>query len=563
MKQTLIILITLFAIPHVNHAAESTADSLRTLIATAEGVDKLKEYQNLSNHYMQNILRENAIDTLLQISDEMEAEARRQKNTNYQGLAISNKIISLFNIRQLDKAIADAPDALDRLKRLEEWKYYYIVYYNLVAVYSFQNNTAKAQEEAQKMYDDAKARADNAGMGMSLYAMSTVYHKLRRFTNQEKNLREALALLADDTGYINSTVDIYHRLGTSLVLQTRHTEALQVAEEYAAAIRRYEELTGQKKTNSWLNLYMLYLDLYNQAGVPDSALVYLDKLESATLGKRNWSESRAHIYYNQKKYPEAVAEADKAIAFDSTRISAKSLKLMALMYLCEPDSANKMYFDVVHHLHKINNDRFTVELDKIRTEYEVDKHIAEKARTRQAYFLTLAICILLVLLVAGLILYNRAINRKNRRLYKQIKEQDKLADELRGDGRNVPQRGSDADTDADNLQYYDLVSRLRRYLLTDNNLKRDDINRDDITAALATNRNTLSEAVKTVTGQTLMEYIRSMQLDEARRLMDQHPELTIDTIAGECGFNTNTFYRVFRKQYDMSPAEYRKLGKEM
>lgn len=57
------------------------------------------------------------------------------------------------------------------------------------------------------------------------------------------------------------------------------------------------------------------------------------------------------------------------------------------------------------------------------------------------------------------------------------------------------------------------------------------------------------------------EYIRRVQLEEARRLLDKYPELTVEAVAFDCGFNAlNTFYRLFRKHYGISPAQYRKIA---
>jgi Transcriptional regulator containing an amidase domain and an AraC-type DNA-binding HTH domain len=44
-------------------------------------------------------------------------------------------------------------------------------------------------------------------------------------------------------------------------------------------------------------------------------------------------------------------------------------------------------------------------------------------------------------------------------------------------------------------------------------------------------------------------------------MLEKHPELTIEAIAADCGFNApNTFYRLFQKNYEISPAEYRKIA---
>ena len=92
-----------------------------------------------------------------------------------------------------------------------------------------------------------------------------------------------------------------------------------------------------------------------------------------------------------------------------------------------------------------------------------------------------------------------------------------------------------------------LVIRLQEYLLSDDNLSNTDINRDDIISAWR-NKNTLTDAVKAVTGKSPMEYMRTLKVEEARRKLDSHPELTIEAIAFSCGFNIpSTFYRLFRK----------------
>lgn len=113
-----------------------------------------------------------------------------------------------------------------------------------------------------------------------------------------------------------------------------------------------------------------------------------------------------------------------------------------------------------------------------------------------------------------------------------------------------------------NSEQRTLVVRLQEYLLSGDQLSNADFNRDDIISALGTNKNILTEAVKAVTGKSPMEYIRAMKIEGARKMLDRHPELTIEAVAFSCGFNIpSTFYRLFKKQYGISPAEYRKMGK--
>ena len=63
--------------------------------------------------------------------------------------------------------------------------------------------------------------------------------------------------------------------------------------------------------------------------------------------------------------------------------------------------------------------------DELRTQYEVEKHIAGKERNFHYLLFALAICLVLALLLAGAFYYNRTIALNNRKAYERIKEQDR------------------------------------------------------------------------------------------------------------------------------------------
>ncbi|MCD8080203.1 MAG: helix-turn-helix domain-containing protein [Bacteroides sp.] len=122
--------------------------------------------------------------------------------------------------------------------------------------------------------------------------------------------------------------------------------------------------------------------------------------------------------------------------------------------------------------------------------------------------------------------------------------------------------GREKDLPGDRSQR-ELFLRLREYLVKDKNFTKTSIDTSRLVTTLSTNRTYLFEAVKSVAGKTLQEYINCLRLEEGRKLLETTDEL-IESIAAVCGYNSvRTFYRLFRSTYEMSPAVYRKMVKSV
>jgi AraC-like DNA-binding protein len=53
-------------------------------------------------------------------------------------------------------------------------------------------------------------------------------------------------------------------------------------------------------------------------------------------------------------------------------------------------------------------------------------------------------------------------------------------------------------------------------------------------------------------------YINSKRVEYGAKLLLEHPEYTVATVASECGMsNSVTFNRIFKDTYNMTPSEYR------
>ena len=552
-------------------------DSLRQVIEHSEGIDKLRSYNRLYYLYMSEIADDQKMDTLLMLLNRVEAEAIKQGNAEMQGMVYGNAIIAHINRSEHDKVIEKAPAYLDFYIENGLWKFYYQIHMQLITAYNLKGEYESAVEEGEKMYARAKERKDKAGMATALYATGIIYNSQDRWKEEEKCFRECIGLLWEVSGYDNILTQSYAFLCMVLRAQNRYDDLLQLVPEYEKAIARFEKASGRAQPEARGNLYIALMNTYIDIREYDKAEPYLAKIEGLInndISRFELLRARALILQSHGDYGKALAAIDSAMTrtpeSDFNRNSLRRIKMQILARMGRYREADGLLNEIIATNDTLKNVDVNARFDELRTQYEVEKHIAEKERNFHYLLFALAICLVLALLLAGAFYYNRTIALKNRKLYERIKEQDRLADELsrlenarqsESSPKDSGKKAGATELFASSGEQQNLVIRLQEYLLSDDNLSNTDINRDDIISALGTNKNALTDAVKSVTGKSPMEYMRTLKVEEARRKLDSHPELTIEAIAFSCGFNIpSTFYRLFRKQYGISPTEYRKMA---
>lgn len=558
-------------------------DSLRHTIDHTEGIEKLRAFNKLCYLYMSEVADDRKMDTLQNLFRQTEEEAIKQGNAKIQGMVYGNTIISYINRSEYDKVIEKAPAYLDFYIRHEQWRFYYQIHMQLVSAYNFKGEYEPAAEEAKKMYGRALERKDKAGMATALYATAITYNLQKRWKEEEDCFRECISLLWEVTEYDNILTQAYAFLCMSLRAQERYDEVLQLVPEYEKAIDRFEKASGRSQPEARGNLYVALMNTYIDIKAFDQAETYLSKLENIVnnnISQYELARARALIALSHGDYEKALATIDSAMMqsqnseFDLNYV--RKIKMEILARMGRNDEAFGLLDKIIASNDSIKDVEVNTRFDELRTQYEVEKHITEKERNFHYFLFTLGICLILVMLLAGVFYYNRVISTKNRKLYERIKEQDRLTEELFRTSRK--REASSVSTEvrvtigsADNTttpsgndEQLLLVARMREYLLSTEYLSNNEISREEITVALGTNKNTLNEAVRVVTGKSLMEYMRALQIEEVRRILDEHPELTVEAAAYSCGFNTpSTFYRLFKKQYGLTPVEYRKMAKSI
>ena len=550
-------------------------DSLRQLIATREGKEKFPLYKELCflNY------PENEADTLIGFCRDFIREAQRQKDIETEATAREFELAFLFNYNRQEEFFTKAYEHLAFFREKKFLVTYYTTYRHLLEIYFGNGDRDKTLTEAKALYTEAKATAYPYGIASATYIMALVHVSTGHPDDGEKLYHETLDVLADSHELLK--FEAYYRLCDLQIGRDDLTDAARLLKQWRTEIDDLaQESNGLVHGTVWHDYYKKQIQLCLAQDNFDRAESYCDSVEAKLQDSRVFSELydyRSIICENTGRYEEALEWANKAYDYsieDANIDHSTDMLIVKGRLLCKlgrGEEGSGTYEQVIDLRDSLRSEKFAEQLADLRTQYETDKYIIEKVRNRNYFLFALGCCILLTLVLGGYVYYNRLILRKNRALYLRIKEQERLAEELQEAERQQEETDSathaaDAETARGQVrhrQQRELVARLHDYLLSDRNFANPKLDAAEIALALSTNRTTLFDTLKAVTGQTPVEYIRALQLQESKRMLETDSRLTIAAIAEECGFNSSrTFYRHFREQYNITPTEYRRVAKQ-
>ena len=107
-----------------------------------------------------------------------------------------------------------------------------------------------------------------------------------------------------------------------------------------------------------------------------------------------------------------------------------------------------------------------------------------------------------------------------------------------------------------------LFRRAEKIILAHELYLRDNMSRSVLDDYVHIPKNKLALIFREFTGMTFPNYINSLRLKRAAEILIEHPTHTIESVANDCGIPVaQTFYRLFRDKYGMTPTEYRRKQK--
>jgi Transcriptional regulator containing an amidase domain and an AraC-type DNA-binding HTH domain len=538
---------------------QARKDSLRSLIPTLEGRERLNVYEQLSVIYFGEISNCETVDSLLAVYDEIFALAGKLNDTIAQSRVKTNILVAYLNINEFDKVIELAPGHLAFIEKNETWDYFYSIAYRSYAnAWLRKGDAEKAILIAREMYEHAREHNNDEGMAAAYAQIAVAYERTSRMDEAESYTRQAIDLLKNNEKMPDILPTYYFRLGNILRLQGRLDEALQVAHDCGKSVETLQQQSVRALPPTFhVNTWSLYSSVYAAMRDFDKSEAYLDKIDSLNVGSpiisKNSFRKRAKALEERGEYAKALVFIDKAYAIppylEDPTSNALLIKSSILARMGRIDESQQCITEMTAISDSLRSMDFNRQLDELRVAHEVDALTAEKELRLRQLLYSLSSCILLIIVLSVWIYYSRSLKKKNTILAGRILEQTKQYD--------LDKASHDIAATTDD----DIFEQLERYMDEKKPYTDPALNRKTLSDALNTTERIIRELIKDKTGDTVSDYITSYRLKHANILfLKPDSELTIEGIALESGFGSRAaFYSCYRTVYGLSPSEFRKI----
>ena len=258
----------------------------------------------------------------------------------------------------------------------------------------------------------------------------------------------------------------------------------------------------------------------------------------------------------------ALGEWDKLLSFDEeveARLGADTLNAdYAIILKDRADAATAQgkpeealsYMNRYAALQsELNKQQIEGEVQEFAAKYhakEQDRKIQD-AQDESARKDVIIIAILAMMLVAASFSYffarqSHKIGEKNRALVRMIDEQARAQETSQNSSQPDPK----------------LFLAIDRAIREERMYTNPNLQRQDILDHFGISRRTLNDIMSAFAdGQSFTAYINSIRLQDALRLLKEEPEMSLTSIAENVGFTPATFREQFKRQFGMTPTEYR------
>jgi AraC-like DNA-binding protein len=573
----LICFISVTTIYGQNSDFQHKKDSLLKVISSTKGEEKLKAYRTLTWVNLQ--FPEEEIDLKLQYINDFIREARKQQNKEYESIAYQNELACLWNSLIFDKFEQKANEYLPFFKKNGFHKNYYDYYRGLLVLYGTSGGDYKRMIEGVKqMYAEAKREDYLYGVIQAASLIADIYKMEKRYDEAEKYYKEtiknALKLIKEEPGQAANYYLVsngYDGLAEALICQDKINECLSLMPVWKKHTIDFEK-TFNYPDPDLRYYYRSYANIYIEKRKYDEAELYCDSLSPIITPMELYFiwNIKTVICENREEYDSAIDWIDKNIDDCTNRgelsytvhLLKKKAHILSKMGRAEEAySVSEMAFQRNDSIRLLENN---AQLDEIRTQYEVDKHVTEKKLQHSYFISTLVVCIVLAIAFGIRTYYSRKVTKKNHTLAQQIKElatqHEERINEMLVKTSLAPEIENPETIDNDlcvESRMDKLCIAVRNFLFKDKIYRDSTITQDLVIERLGTNRRMFSETMESCLKMQFKDYVNFLRLKDAIQLLERS-DLSIEEISDTVGFGTvQNFRRQFSSKYNMAPKDYR------
>lgn len=508
-------------------------------------------------------------------------EAQKQEHLEYQSLGLG-KIANHYSGQfETDSFFVSFEPFEKFCIDHKYYKHYFIVVQGYVNRQIQRENYALALQKANEVYELAKTTNNDENVGVSLRNIATVYKSMSKFDEAADFQTRSLNILRAVSNPSFYLTDAYLCLAECHSNLKQNEMVVSYADSMMLAIQQAQQINPDRNYNQeHLIALCLYTSAWSNLGEPDKALNYLKQAE-ALIAEKGLEHNQylidlaAFDYYNQ------IDDYDKALEYNQRNIDFLVDNKMTLDLGLQLEQRGELfsktgnYKEAVHFYARalavndsIDKARYARQINELRTMYELDKLELEAEKNRlelknsrnlAALFSALALVLAAFVLV---VLFNqKKLKEKNRSLFHQITEQKKLLE------KSVPEIAVPATAglvEGASIENNELMERLNALMRNKQAYTEAGITRKAVADMLNTNETYLFEAIKKCYTLTWSEYLNVLRLDHARDMLaTPNCDLTIEAVAIDSGFGSrNTFYRLFRERFGLTPVEFRNFACE-
>ncbi|MDD2952887.1 MAG: helix-turn-helix domain-containing protein [Parabacteroides sp.] len=372
----------------------------------------------------------------------------------------------------------------------------------------------------------------------------------------------------------------YGELSRFLDIDSRVRDALDVCVKREKLIARMDKMKGAPVgyvDQQYGYLYSKMSMFYKTLGEDTLARAYFRKYESTQYASTVKGSVEAHPYWLATHNYERVLDNSRRVAAGVFRGDTINQDYRGL--LRDQAEAYAGLGDVISAM--IYKDRESVILDSLYARdkgnalselsviYQTKEREAligsqEKELRQQRLLLvaSLALTGLLLTLLWIIMRNQRIVRSKNRAMALQI---DKLmsCEETIGKMKRRDSSSTVFSPSPNPNNYEDLFDRISTVIKDEKLFLDTQLSRDRVLEVVHMNRTLFGKVLQECAKTNFSDYVNTLRVEYSVRLMRQHPDYTIDSIAMDSGFNSpRTYYRVFKEKLNMTPAEYRKAISE-